>query len=159
MGLWCWFAIGCAWYRLIFLLLFIHKAPLPITTPNLWYDSFIVCLFIVHIISLQSLAYSSWCVQCPSLKKTLVKMQHYCQTHSVHKNIVILLEIISSQEPRWWFSMSHICKGVWIPYPPRVFDRFQCSPDNDIIYESIEVKALCKSKMDSTSLKWSTYKT
>ncbi len=39
--------------------------------------------------------------------------------------------------------MSHICKGVWIPCPPRVFDRFQCSPDNDIIYESIEVKALC----------------
>jgi hypothetical protein len=26
-------------------------------------------------------------------------MQHYCQTHSVHNNIVILLEILSSQEP------------------------------------------------------------
>jgi hypothetical protein len=54
--------------------------------------------------------------------------------------------------------MLHICKGVWIPCPPRVFKRFQCSPDNDIIYELIEVKALCKSKMDSTSLKWLTYK-
>jgi hypothetical protein len=35
-GVRLWFAIGCAWYRLIFLLLFIHKAPLPITNPNLW---------------------------------------------------------------------------------------------------------------------------
>jgi len=70
------------------------------------------------------------------------------------------LKLYLFKNPWWWFSMSmsHICNGVWIPYPPRVFDRFQCSPDNDIVYESIEVKALCKSKMDSTSLKWSTYK-
>ena len=83
-------------------------------------------------------------------------MQHnYCKTHSVQKNIVILLEIISSQEPSMMIFYVDVAQ---IPYPPRVFDRFQCSPDNDIIYESIEVKALCKSKMDSTSLKWSTYK-
>ncbi len=130
MGLWCWFAIGCAWYRLIFFIVIYSQST---TSNHHAYPAigFLFCLFVCcsyHITTIAGVFF----LTCSAfiIRKTLVKMQHYCQTHSVHNNIVILLEILF-KNPRRWFIMSHICKGVWIPYPPRVFDRFQCSPDND----------------------------
>ncbi len=73
-----WFAIGCAWYRLIFYcyLFTKHHFQSPILTCDRIPLLFVCSLFIsyhynrwrIHI----------WCVQHSSFEKTLVKMQHYC---------------------------------------------------------------------------------
>ncbi len=79
---------------------------------------FLFCLFVrcsYHITTIAGVFF----LTCSAfiIRKTLVKTQHYCQTHSVHNNIVILLEILSFQEPS---TMIY-----------NVAYRFQCSPDND----------------------------
>ena len=133
MVLWHWFAIGCVWYRLIFCIVIYSQSTTSNhhAYPAIGFLSFLFVRCSYHITTIAGVFF----LTCSAfiIRKTLVKMQHYCQTHSVYNNLVILLwlKLYLLNSPRRWFTMSHICKGVWIPYPPRVFDRFQCSPDND----------------------------